>query len=105
MSGTTETWHYLFIAVLALAAGPEALPQRLARAYEGGLKRLFAEGAWPPAVQFEVAELRADLNRIVPVNLPVDAIQAAVAEADAELVRSVARRIVQLYRKLVEGGK
>ncbi len=107
MSRTTQTWHCLFVAVLALASGSETLPERLARAYEAGLKRLFAEGDWPPGVQPEVAALREELNRIFPVNLPVSAttIRSAVVDADAELVRSIARRTVLLYRKLVEGGE
>lgn len=105
MSRTTETWHWLFIAVLTLAAGPETLPERLARAYEAGLRRLFAGEDWPPSVQSEVAALRAELNRIFPVNLTMSAsaIRSAVADADAQLVRDIARRTVLLYRKLVEG--
>ncbi len=107
MSRTTETWHGLFIAVLTLAAGSETLPERLARAYDAGLKRLFAEEDWPPSVQSDVAALRAELNRIFPVNLPMSAsaVRSAVADADAELVRSIARRTVLLYRKLVEGDE
>ena len=101
----TETWHYLFIAVLALAAGSETLPERLARAYEAGLQRLFAAHDWPAVVQDDIAELKTQLKQIVPIGVPgvsLDKIKAAFVDADPILVRSVARRTVLLYRKLVE---
>lgn len=107
MSRMTETWHYLFVAVLALAAGSESLPERLARAYEAGLQRLVTEAEWPAKVQTEVAELRAQLKRIVPIDIrgvDIQALTAAFADADPDLVRSIARRTVLLYRRLVEEG-
>lgn len=105
MSRTMETWHYLFIAVLALAAGSDSLPERLAQAYESGLQRLFAEREWPPRVQPDVAELKAQLKQIAPIETPgvgMEAIKAAIIAADPDLVRSIARHTVLLYRKLVE---
>lgn len=105
MSRMTETWHYLFVAVLALAAGSESLPERLARAYDAGLQRLVTESEWPANVQADVAELKAQLKRIVPIDTPginIQALKAAFADADADLVRSIARRTVLLYRRLIE---
>ena len=106
MSRTIETWHYLFIAVLALAAGSESLPERVARAYESGLQRLFTDENWPPHVRPDVAELRSQLKAIVPpaLHLSGERIKAAFMEADPIIVRSIARSTVLLYRKLMEGG-
>lgn len=105
MSRMTETWHYLFIAVLALAAGSESLPDRLARAYESALQRLVTESEWPARMQADVAELKTQLRRIVPIETPGlsnQALRAAFADADPDLVRSIARHTVLLYRKLIE---
>lgn len=106
MSRTMETWHYLFIAVLALAAGSESLPERLARAYEAGLQRLFSDEDWPPHVRPDVAELRSQLQAIVTPapGLTGERIKAAFIEADPVTVRSIARSTVLLYRKLMEGA-
>lgn len=105
MSRMTETWHYLFVAVLALAAGSESLPERLARAYDAGLQRLVTESQWPDNVQADVAELQAQLRQIVPIGTPginIQALKAAFADADPDLVRNIARRTVLLYRRLIE---
>ncbi|MFP5349494.1 MAG: hypothetical protein ACLGHO_06585 [Gammaproteobacteria bacterium] len=105
MSRMTETWHYLFVAVLALAAGSESLAERLARAYEAGLQRAVTETEWPANMQAYVAELQAQLKRIVPIDLhgvDIQALKAAFADADPNLVRSIARRTVLLYRRLIE---
>ena len=105
MSRTIEAWQYLFIAVLALAAGSEHLPERLARAYESGLQRLLAENDWPDVVRSDVAELKTQLQQIVPMNtqgMSADTIRAAFVAADPDLVRSIARHTVLLYRKLIE---
>ena len=105
MSRMTEAWHCLFVAVLALAAGSESLAERLARAYESGLQRLMAEQDWPANVKSEVAELKLQLKRILPIDTPglsMQAIQAAFADADPEIVRTIARHTVLLYRRLVE---
>lgn len=105
MSRMTETWHYLFIAVLTLAAGSEPLPERLARAYESGLWRALTEQHWPDGVTSEVAELKSQLERVLPTATPgmsMQVIKAAFAEAEPEIVRSIARLTVLLYRRLVE---
>lgn len=105
MSRMTETWHYLFVAVLALAAGSESLPERLARAYDAGLQRLITESQWPENVKADVAELQAQLKHIVPIGTPginMQVLKAAFTDADPDLVRSIARRTVLLYRRLIE---
>lgn len=107
MSRTIGTWHYLFIAVLALATGTDSLPERLARAYEQGLQRLLAESEWPAAVAPDVSELKTQLKRIAPIDTPgvaMETIKLAILHADPEIVRGIARSTVLLYRKLVERG-
>lgn len=107
MSRTIGTWHYLFVAVLALATGTDSLPERVARAYEQGLQRLLAETEWPEEMVSDVVELKAELRRIAPIETPgiaMETIKVAIVHADPEVVRGIARRTVLLYRKLVEQG-